>query len=225
MTVYFVGGSKGGVGKTMTCLALADYLMTLNRTFSIVDADESNPDFYKPFAKLATPPPMLAKPLHDDNGWLELIDFIHKQAGDVIINSAAGSMPTLLKHGKMFEGAIAEMDQEIVVLWPINRQRDSLEALLQFTQSFAWRTHVLKNCFFGDASKFVLFDESKIKAALEAKGWKSIIFPELADRVADQLYTDRLTLEAANDAMFIANRHALARWREDIYENFSEIIK
>ena len=49
-------------------------------------------------------------------------------------------------------------------------------------------------------------------------------FPELADRITDQLYTQRLTLtEAGGDSMPLGSRSEVHRWRTDCAALFEQI--
>lgn len=208
----------------MTCLVLADYLNDKKRSFSLVDGDESNPDFYKAFSNTEKPPTAFSTSLNTAEQWIDLINFIQKNPGDMIINSAAGSLPGITKFGNMLESALGELNQPLVTLWPINRQRDSLESLIQFTKAMSSPVHVVKNLFFGDATKFQLFDDSKIKAELTEKGWPSITLPDLADRVSDELYTKRLTIASAILSMPLGNRIELQRWRNAAHAELAEII-
>jgi len=41
--IVFVSGSKGGVGKSITTMAVLDYLATENRYVKLLEADTSNP--------------------------------------------------------------------------------------------------------------------------------------------------------------------------------------
>ncbi len=45
--VFYVGGSKGGVGKSLFSFALIDYLLEKDRKVLLVDTDTDNPDVYK----------------------------------------------------------------------------------------------------------------------------------------------------------------------------------
>jgi Mrp family chromosome partitioning ATPase len=45
--IYLVGGSKGGVGKSIVALALADHLQRRNANLVLVETDTSNPDVMK----------------------------------------------------------------------------------------------------------------------------------------------------------------------------------
>ena len=46
-TIYYVGGGKGGVGKSMVSLTLIQYLIDKygeSKTINLIETDESNPD-------------------------------------------------------------------------------------------------------------------------------------------------------------------------------------
>jgi MinD superfamily P-loop ATPase len=53
--MYYVGGSKGGVGKSLFSFALVDYLLNQERNVLLVDTDTDNPDVYKAHAPLELP--------------------------------------------------------------------------------------------------------------------------------------------------------------------------
>ena len=45
--IYYVGGSKGGVGKSLMAFALIDYLASHGNKILLIESDNSNPDVYK----------------------------------------------------------------------------------------------------------------------------------------------------------------------------------
>ncbi|MGH7435886.1 MAG: hypothetical protein ACRENE_09450 [Polyangiaceae bacterium] len=47
--IYWVGGSKGGVGKSMMTLATLDYLLEQGAKVVLVECDTSNPDVWKAY--------------------------------------------------------------------------------------------------------------------------------------------------------------------------------
>jgi hypothetical protein len=74
---------------------------------------------------------------------------------------------------------------------------------------------VVRNGYFGEERKFELYNGSKIREEVESRGGKSITLPDLADRVADDIYVRRISLKVA--ALFpIGNRAKLWRWRGDV---------
>ena len=54
-SVFYVGGSKGGVGKSLFSFALVDYLLNRNANILLVDTDTDNPDVFKAHKDLALP--------------------------------------------------------------------------------------------------------------------------------------------------------------------------
>ena len=84
--------------------------------------------------------------------------------------------------------------------------------------------HVVRNGYFGEERKFELYNGSKIRDAVESRGGKSVTLPDLADRVADDIYVKRLSLSAAAKSLPIGNRAELGRWRSDVRTMMSELL-
>ncbi len=76
--------------------------------------------------------------------------------------------------------------------------------------------HVVRNGYFGDEKKFELYNGSKIREEVEGRGGKSITLPDLADRVADDIYVRRISLKVAAKELPIGNRAELGRWRGEV---------
>ena len=47
--IYLVGGSKGGVGKSMVTMATLDYLLDRGESVLLIESDTSNPDTWKAY--------------------------------------------------------------------------------------------------------------------------------------------------------------------------------
>jgi hypothetical protein len=52
----------------------------------------------------------------------------------------------------------------------------------------------------------------------------SVTFPELADRVADDLYVKRLSIAAASKKLPLGNRAELARWRGEAHRVLAGVM-
>ena len=76
--------------------------------------------------------------------------------------------------------------------------------------------------FYGDPQKFELFNNSKTKIEAEKRG-ATIDLPDLADRVTDDLYSGRLSINRASEEMPLGNRAELKRWRSLAWKIFNEI--
>lgn len=221
--IYWIGGGKGGVGKSMVSMALVDYLVLQGAPLYLVDSDTSNPDVYKSYRE-AVPCELLD--LDKVDGWIHLVNLCDTH-GDkvVVVNTAARSNSAVTKFGSTLSTSLEELGRSLVALWAINRQRDSLELLKEFMDALAdCRVHVLRNMYFGDETKFELYAGSKLRPRVESVGGKSLSFPDLADRVADDLYKDRLTIAAAATKLPLGNRAELRRWRAAVSRVMAEVV-
>lgn len=221
--LYFVGGSKGGVGKSFVSIALADYLtQNQDKRIKLIESDTSNPDVGKTFAK-DDKVEVVSCRLDDAEGWIELVNICEDSKMDVVVNSAARSNEAVSEFGTTLIGSLEELQMELVTFWVINRQRDSIELLKKYMESVPGPLHVVRNTFYGDPKKFELYNTSKTRTEAETRG-KSIDFPDLADRVADDIYSKRLTIKQALEDMPLGNRAELKRWRSLVWSMFESVI-
>ena len=110
----------------------------------------------------------------------------------VVVNTAARNNKGVSAYGETLNGTLAELRRRLVTLWVINRQRDSLELLKEYMRAIAeGDLHVVRNCHFGEEAKFELYNRSNLKSLIEERGGLSLNFPDLADRVSDDLYSNR----------------------------------
>jgi len=220
--IYIVGGSKGGVGKSIVTLALADHLKRRNANIVLVETDTSNPDVMKAIHEEIE---CAAFDLDEADGWIELVNFCdaHRDAV-VVINTAARNQAGVARYGATLASTLEELARRLVVFWVINRQRDSLELLREFGTTFPdATTHVVRNGYFGTADKFTLYKDSNVRKSVEAKG-KSLDFPDLADRVSDDLRSQRLSINKAAETLPIGQRAELLRWRALYDTMFAGVI-
>ena len=90
-SVFYVGGSKGGVGKSLFSFALVDYLLNRNANILLVDTDTDNPDVFKAHKELVLPNLLCRlNSLDDADGWADLLDTVQNYPDHaVVINAAA----------------------------------------------------------------------------------------------------------------------------------------
>lgn len=124
-SVFYVGGSKGGVGKSLFSFALVDYLLNRNANILLVDTDTDNPDVFKAHKDLALPNLLCRlNSLDDADGWAELLDSVQNYTDyAVVINAAARTKTSTASYGDIMKEALREMQRELTVFWIINRHR------------------------------------------------------------------------------------------------------
>ena len=225
LPLVFIGGNKGGVGKSLASMALLDYWLAndAKKPVFLIETDTSNPDVAKAYGDTV---PHFLPQVSEREGWIDLVNELDGQRkAAVVCNLAAQTNSHWEQFGATLLTALREMKRPATCLWMINRQRDSLELLAEFREMAPGvKIHVLRNAYFGDERKFELYNGSEIRKEIEAAGGKSVTFPELADRITDQLYTHRLTLaQAAGDAMPLGSRSEVHRWRTACASLFQQI--
>jgi len=213
--IYLIGGSKGGVGKSMVTMTVVDYLGQQGEKVLLIESDTANPDVWKAY-KDSVETELVN--LDDADGWINLVNLCDSKPDSVVvINSAARNNTGVSAYGETLNSTLAELKRELVTLWVINRQRDSLELLKEYMEAIPnAMIHVVRNGHFGEEKKFELYNGSKLRALVEERGGQSVTFPDLADRVSDDLYSKRLTIEAAAKELPIGNRAELLRWRGEV---------
>jgi hypothetical protein len=222
--IYWVGGGKGGVGKSMVSMALLDYLITRGVSTMLIESDTSNPDVCKTYKNTL---PWKLLDLDKVDGWIQLVNVCDANRDRVVVvNTAARSNTGVASFGGTLSTSLGDLDRSLTTLWAINRQRDSLELLRDFMDAMpASRVHVLRNLYFGDETKFELFAESQsLRPRIQASGGQSLNFPDLADRVADDLYKERMTIAAAVDTLPLGNRAELRRWRGVVAKLMATVV-
>lgn len=221
--LYIVGGSKGGVGKSIVSMGLIDHLQERGEPVLLIESDTSNPDVWKAYSDTCESELMN---LDTADGWIHLVNTVDsKPESTVVINTAARNNTGVSKHGATLNSTLAEMKRKLVTLWVINRQRDSLELLKEYMEAIPNSDlHVVRNAHFGDESKFELYSSSKIRGTVEQRGGLSLTFPDLADRVSDDIYSKRLSIAAASKELPLGNRAELARWRSDVKKMLAGVM-
>lgn len=207
--IIMISGSKGGVGKSIVSMTALDLL---GSAATLVETDTSNPDVAKAYAKTNE---THALDLDDRSGWIDLINLADATDGPLLINGAARSIDGL-KNAPILGNALKELGRELLVLFVMSRARDSVELLADHRDvlpASVARTWPVLNGYFGSPEKFTRYQDSDLRKKIEAQTG-TLVFPDLADRVLDQLNDERLTIAEAVHVMQIGNRMELLRWRD-----------
>jgi MinD-like ATPase involved in chromosome partitioning or flagellar assembly len=221
-TIFLVGGGKGGVGKSLMSIALLDFLHTTGQRPFLVETDTSVPDVFKTYGK-AVGGELVN--LDEREGWIDLVNLVDgNPESTVVINTGARNQTGISNFGRTLSKALPELGRKLVVFWMIDRKRESLELLSDFRETIPEaEVHVVRNMYLGTEKKFELYNGSKMRAAIEAVGGKSLNLPELADRVTDAMNKGRLTIEGALGELSLGDRMELERWRDDCKAMLSEV--
>jgi MinD-like ATPase involved in chromosome partitioning or flagellar assembly len=221
--IFLVGGGKGGVGKSLMSMALLDFLQAGGQEPFLVETDTSVPDVFKTYQE-ETAGELVN--LDEREGWIELVNFVESRADSaIVINTGARNQTGVSNFGRTLSKALGELRRKLVVLWMIDRKRESLELLSDFMAAIPEaEVHVVRNLYLGAEKKFELYNGSKMRSGIEGQGSRSLNLPELADRVTDAMNKGRMTIAKATRDLSLGDRMELERWREECAAMLSQVV-
>jgi hypothetical protein len=196
-TIHFIGGEKGGVGKSVVARLCAQYCIDRSLAFVAVDADASHGALLRFYAEYTRPV---------DLGHYESADQIlalaTEQPRRVLVDLPAQSdrpIAAWMSEGGILELA-AESDVHLVFWHVIDDGKDSLTTLDRLLARYAGsvRYCIVKNL--GRGKDFSLFERSATRATAERLGAAVLELPELHGPAMQKI--DRM------DASFWAAIHA-----------------
>jgi hypothetical protein len=153
--ILLIGGGKGGVGKSLLSVALIDYVSVADGRPFLVETDTSVPDVYKTYSGSVD---ATLVNLDESEGWIELVNMVDSRPDDtIVINTGARNQTGISNFGKTLGKALPQLKRTLVVFWLIDRKRESLELLTDFTAALPEAAiHVVRNMYLGTEKKFEL---------------------------------------------------------------------
>lgn len=233
LPIYLVAGAKGGVGKSMVALVLIDQLRLQGKPVLYFETDTSNPDVWFCLERDPEREPgepldgivMYAIKIDEEDAWLGMANLIDAHPEHVVvIGTASRTSEAVRNYGPVLRETMASIGRKLVTLWVIDEQRDSIGQLVEHMAVFADNeTHVIKNSRYG-ADSFSLYDQSQLRQSVERRGGSSLLMPRLALSVVRALYSDRLAISQAVDALPLGNRFALLNFRNECRRVFQPVL-
>jgi hypothetical protein len=225
-TIFYIGGGKGGVGKSMVSITLVQFLIDRygdTKTIHLVETDESNPDAGRIYrGKIPVTNVVLDE---NEKGWIVMSDIIERSSGTLfVINSAARSNMGIRKNGRNFTAVLesGKVPYNLVTLWPLNRQKDSVTLLEDFLSYVTFGSvYPIRNRYFGDPDDFALYARHfEGSEKLRDRVVKTLNFPALADIIADDFYTGGKTIPETVDSLGAFAGQSFMSWRNQVYEMY-----
>lgn len=217
-----VGGGVGGVGKSSVTFGVVDTALEKKMQVLLIDSDTSNPDCFKAYKDIVKSE---AIDLDKKEGWIELLNALNQNDGIAVLNTGARNNKGIASFGSLLMTALPELKCELETLWVIGRKKDSLEVLADYMETIhAGKIHVVRNLYHGESEKFTRFNESELKKKIEKAGGKTIDFPDLADRVVDEINHKRLALSEAATNLDFGDRIELSRYRREVWLALGDVV-
>jgi hypothetical protein len=124
--------------------------------------------------------------------------------------------------------ALRQQSRKLVVLWVIDRKRDGLELLRNFFETLGGDqrvdVHVVRNLYWGEEGKFDTYNASELRKEVEQRTGKTLNFPDVADRVAEEINRHRMPIHVAAAELSFGSRIELCRWQAEYRQMLAEVV-
>jgi hypothetical protein len=232
-SLNFIGGEKGGVGKSVTARALAQYFLDKGQPFTGFDTDRSHHSFTRFYADYASP-----VVVDSFEGLDRIVEaFEVDMAQHVIVDLAAQTLQPLARWIK--DSQLVELLSELgiaVNFWHVlDDGVDSVSLLQRLVDTFGVPANyqsgpnyiVVQN--HGRGSDFSWLTHSPALATARGAGARMIVLPALQDLAMRKIDQQSASFwSAANnregsDALGILERQRVKLWLQKTYSEFDSL--
>lgn len=161
-----VAGNKGGVGKSLFCLALASALDMSSKLYSVLDGDGRTGDVYGSFSGVCPKGQGdfrgLRPESHDcplDLPYERMLHELLRTSTDLVVNTPDGADRILLKWFDVTLKHTEENNYQFKLIYMMSDRSDGLEMLPEFAKRFPF-LYPVRNLYFGSASLFTAFNDT-----------------------------------------------------------------
>lgn len=224
--IHFVGGEKGGVGKSLTSRLLAQYIIDNKQSFIGFDTDRSHGTFSRFYSEFTAPV------FVEDFDSLDKIIEAAEQNPDanIIVDLAAQTARHL--HKWVEDSDVFSIFDSLgfeVFMWHVmDDGADSarlLNALLNTLTQSSLKLVVVKNL--GRGEHFECFEESAICENALKLGANMIELPALHARLTQKVdFNNSSFWAAANNIniMTLTERHRVKVWLKNVYQELDSVL-
>jgi hypothetical protein len=224
----YVGGVKGGTGKSMTCASIVDYLRQKG-PLMVVETDTGNPDIYlahEPETHTESGFYIERANLDESTGWHHFFNCLavaKERNISVVINSRGANQSSLTEFASLLQEAIDTLEVPFKTFWCINNETFSvglLEAYLAIMPKVP--VFVVKNRIAGKS--FAEFEASEGRKRLESQGFPSLELGVLAETPRLALLNRMRSVRRALTETDFATRLQIQKWNRDFHAQLATVI-
>ncbi|MBF0469993.1 MAG: mobilization protein [Gammaproteobacteria bacterium] len=227
--IHFIGGEKGGVGKSVTARLLAQYLIDHNTPFRIYDADLSHGAMMRYYGDYTQP-----LDISDAESADRFAEEVITSGTTAIVDLAAQTLAPL-SHWIEETGLIdlaAESDLTLTLWHILDDGADSLMLLQKMFHTFGEQPNYVIVRNFGRGSDFSAYTASEAAALAERCRATVIDLPPLNPGVMRKIdhysasfwAAANLNGQDAENHLGLLERQRVKIWLNKIYKQFAEVI-
>lgn len=227
--INFIGGEKGGVGKSVVSRLVAQYLIDHQLPFVGFDTDRSHATFSRFYGSYASPTVI------DDYASLDRIaEAISEEPGrQVLVDLAAQTMPPLSRwiEDSGLLGLLAEEKIPVRFWHVMDDGKDSLSLLSNLLNTYGSSVSYIVVLNHGRGADFRAFNESEAKRSALAHGATIVELRRLHEasmRKIDRYDTSfwaALNHRGGEQGLGLLERQRVKVWLNKTYEDFGPLLK
>jgi hypothetical protein len=225
--VHFVGGEKGGVGKSVVARLLVQWAIDKQLPFAAIDADASNRSLRRHYGDFAR-----GIDLHRLEDADEILSLALDAERRVIVDLPAQGDRAI--GAWIAEAGVLDLARESdvdVVFWHVmDDGRDSLATLGRLLGRYGKKARYVIVENLGRGKEFSLLDKSPERAAADALGAATLRIPELSapamrkiDRSDGSFWAAVHNPDFAADAFTRLDRQRIKVWMQGIYDQLARL--
>jgi hypothetical protein len=224
--IHFIGGEKGGVGKSMTARLMAQYLIDQEKPFIGLDADQSHSTFSRFYPEFSSPL------LVNDYASLDQLVLLVEQNPhcDFIVDLAAQTSTGL---GKWIDESdalalLCELGCKVYLWHVMDDGADSVNLLKVLLNRYVHDfVKVVVVCNLGRGENFQYFEKSDVFRKAEERKAIFITLGKLQAQLAQRIdFSNTSFWAAANnpEVMNVIERSRVRVWLRNIYEQLDKLV-
>ncbi|MFT3807357.1 hypothetical protein [Arenimonas sp.] len=230
-SLNFIGGEKGGVGKSVTARLLAQYFIDKNQPFTAFDTDRSHNSFARFYADYASPVVV--------DGYEGLDQIVgnfdeasqSNTATSVIVDLAAQTAAPLSRWIMDADLLTLLSDMGVTTnFWHVtDSSKDSVDLLTRLINTYGARPNYIVVRNQGRGSDFSYLDKSESMQKALSTGAHVIDLPQLHEASMNKIDRFNTSFWAAvndrssADALGMLERQRVKVWLRNVYETFDAL--
>ena len=230
-SLNFIGGEKGGVGKSVVARALAQYFIDSNRPFVGFDTDRSHNTFSRFYADFASP--VIVDSYQGLDQVVSCFDLESNESiqSSVIVDLAAQTAAPLDRWMK--DSDVLPLMSELGVTvnyWHLaDAGKDSVDLLGRLLRTHGERPNYIVVRNLGRGSDFTLLDQSPELAQARTQGAHVISLPELHESSMrkidhhDLSFWSAVNVRGTETALGMLERQRVKAWLRSVYALFDDL--
>jgi hypothetical protein len=225
--VHFIGGEKGGVGKSLTARLLAQYFIDSGTPFAGFDSDQSHGTFSRFYNEFSSP-----LRVEDYESLDNIIEVAEANPNhDLIIDLAAQTSALLgkwIKESDVF-GIFTEMGHKVFIWHVMDDGADAMSLLDKTLDSYPQQDIqfiVVQNM--GRGENFEKFEQSPVFQKAQQRNAYCMTLGKLHPKLVQKVDFNNLSFWAAannRDTMTTAERQRMRVWLENTYTHLDHFLK